>query len=333
MEEHLTSRLKKTTVKFWILLAYIVAALVWWFISLEKQSREMYQYQLNHLYSTVNKEQKPALYQQKLKKIKESYHSNTIKYGGEGIVFLGLILLGAVFVFRSMKQQKQVQEQQQNFMMAVTHELKTPIAASKLNLETLLRHFQNLSEQKQKKIIETALEETKRLDYLTNNILLSSQLDSKWYQLNREDLDFTALLNDRVAAFQQSFTDRSINSRIEAGIDIEGDPLLLQILINNLIENALKYSEKQEAIYITLRQTDEHTITLCVIDEGPGIPEEESKKIYTKFYRIGNEATRKKKGTGLGLYLCKKIARGHNADISMTNNQPKGSIFAINFNI
>jgi len=329
MEQKLKARLKKTTVKFWLLLIYIIAALVWWFISLEKQSKEMYSYQLTHLNATIDQEKQPVEYQAALKKIKEGYHSNTIKYGGEGVVFLGLIILGAMLVYRSMRQQKQVQEQQQNFMMAVTHELKTPIAISKLNLETLLKH-QNLDEQRQKKLIQTSLEETKRLDFLTNNILLSSQLEAKWYKINKEELDFSNLLKDRVADFSQRFSERTITSDIEPGIDLEGDSLLLEILINNLLENALKYSEKDDSVKVTLNRNEEEAI-IQVIDEGPGIPEEERKKIYSKFYRIGNEATRKKKGTGLGLYLCRKIAKDHNADISMTNNNPKGSIFAVRF--
>ena len=329
MEEKLKARLKRTTVKFWILLFYIVAALVWWFISLERQSKEMYNYQINHLNTTIDKEKDPVQYQAELKKTKEDYHSNAIKYGGEGIVFLGLIILGATFVYRSMRQQKQIQEQQQNFMMAVTHELKTPIAIAKLNLETLIRH-QKLDEQKQKKLIHASLEETKRLDFLTNNILVSSQLEGKWYKMNKEELDFSNLLEARVAEFIQRFPDRMIYSNIKEGIDIEGDPLLLEILVNNLLENALKYSEKDEPVKVTLVRNEED-ITLQVIDEGPGIAAEERKKIFSKFYRIGNEATRKKKGTGLGLYLCRKIAKDHNADILMTNNNVKGSIFAVRF--
>ena len=84
--------------------------------------------------------------------------------------------------------------------------------------------------------------------------------------------------------------------------------MLLQILINNLIENAIKYSSKDSLITAVLKKY-KSGIELRIIDEGPGIPDEEKKKIFTKFYRIGNEATRKKQGTGLGLYLCRIIAR------------------------
>ncbi|MFT4093569.1 MAG: ATP-binding protein [Niabella sp.] len=328
MEQHIKNRLKRTTVKFWLLLIYVIAALVWWFISLEKQSREMHVYQLNHLNTTIDKKKTPGLYASELKKIDEAFHRNNIKYAGEGVVFLGLILLGAAFVFRSMRQQILMQEQQQNFMMAVTHELKTPIAVSKLNLETILKH--HLDEQKTKKLIQTSLDETKRLDFLTNNILVSAQLENKGFKLNKEELDFSSLLADRVGEFRKRFPERIINAEIPEGIDLNGDPLLLQILINNLLENAVKYSEKDDAITVDLVK-ENGIIEMQVKDEGPGIPDEERKKIFSKFYRIGNEATRKKQGTGLGLYLCNKIAKDHNADILMTNNNPKGSIFAVKF--
>jgi K+-sensing histidine kinase KdpD len=117
---------------------------------------------------------------------------------------------------------------------------------------------------------------------------------------------------------------------IEPELDLKGDPLLLQILVNNLLENAHKYSPRDKSIQVRLYRT-ESLVVLEVIDEGPGIPESEKARVFDKFYRIGNESTRKTQGTGLGLYLCSKIARDHNADISVTNNHPTGSIFAVSF--
>jgi K+-sensing histidine kinase KdpD len=103
-------------------------------------------------------------------------------------------------------------------------------------------------------------------------------------------------------------------------------------MINNLLENAVKYSPKEKPVFCRLEKRKQ-SIILCVIDEGPGIPEHEKKKIFGKFYRIGSESTRTTQGTGLGLYLCRKIADDHNADITVTNNIPTGSIFTINFHV
>ncbi len=107
-------------------------------------------------------------------------------------------------------------------------------------------------------------------------------------------------------------------------------PLLLQMLINNLLENAVKYAPKDSPVTSLLQKEGTRTL-LRILDEGPGIPNEEKKRVFEKFYRIGNESTRKTQGTGLGLYLCSKIARAHNADISVTNNTPHGSNFAVIF--
>jgi signal transduction histidine kinase len=103
------------------------------------------------------------------------------------------------------------------------------------------------------------------------------------------------------------------------------------MLINNLIENAIKYSPKDKAISCTLKNSDDLKIRLSVSDEGEGIPDAEKVKIFERFYRIGNELTRKTHGTGLGLYLCKIICQYHNADISVTNNIPSGSNFIVTF--
>ncbi len=133
-----------------------------------------------------------------------------------------------------------------------------------------------------------------------------------------------------VQDFHNRFPERKMNSTIDEDIDVSGDALLLQILVNNLLDNAVKYAPKESAIYFSLHK-NANAVYIKVADEGPGIADEEKKKIFERFYRIGNEQVRKTKGTGLGLYLCKKIAADHNADISVTNNHPAGSIFTVHF--
>ena len=252
------------------------------------------------------------------------------QYIGEGATFLLLILLSAVFIYRAVRRELKLTRQQQNFMMAVTHELKTPIAVAKLNLETLQKH--KLDESRQQKLVQATLDEANRLSTLANNILVSAQLDDAGYKTSKEELDLSLLVTSSMQYFQRRFPDRKTTSTIEDSIDINGDALLLEILVNNLLENAVKYSPKEAAIACTLYKKGK-TVTLEVADEGPGIPEEEKKKIFDRFYRIGNEQVRKTKGTGLGLYLCKKIALDHNGDINVTNNNPAGSIFAVRFTI
>jgi two-component system, OmpR family, sensor histidine kinase CiaH len=321
-------RIRRATVIYWLLLFYIVAALVWWFISLQKQSYALAEFKLNQLNATIDSTVSPLLYHSEYDAIENIKRRTTVKHLSEGLFFLALIIVGAVFVFRSVRRQFKLQQQQQNFMMAVTHELKTPISVARLNLETMQKYA--LDPEKQKKLIRTTLEETSRLNFLTNNILISSQLEGGGYQFLKEELDLSDLLKDCIQDFRNRFPERTFTEQIESGADIKGDPLLLQILINNLLENAIKYSPKESPIYAKLRKHDT-MIELEIADEGPGIPDNEKKKIFSKFYRIGSEATRKTKGTGLGLYLCSKIAIDHNADISVTNNTPRGSSFVVRF--
>ena len=137
-------------------------------------------------------------------------------------------------------------------------------------------------------------------------------------------------MKDCILDFRKRFPDRTFIENIESGADVKGDALLLQMMINNLLENAVKYSPKETEITAILKKT-RSGIELQIVDEGPGIADREKKKVFLKFYRIGNEATRKTKGTGLGLYLCLKIARDHNSDILVTNHLPHGCNFAVIF--
>ena len=324
MPENVRGRLLRTTVLFWLTLVYIIAALVWWFISLNKQNDQMRDFEITNVAYHVDSTRTL----QAMNDIEEDHDRNRKKFLGEGAIFLLFTIAGAAFVIRSVRKQFRLQQQQQNFMMAVTHELKTPIAVARLNLETMQKY--SLDPEKQKKLIRTTLDETTRLNFLTNNILISSQLESRGYKVSREELDLSDLLKDCLLDFRNRFPERKIIGEITEDVTIKGDSLLLQILINNLLENAIKYTPRDGEIKAILEKHGEH-IDLQIQDQGPGIPESESKKIFNKFYRIGNESTRKKQGTGLGLYLCKKIARDHNGDISVTNHKGGGCNFVVRF--
>jgi two-component system sensor histidine kinase CiaH len=321
-------KLRRATILYWTLLIYIVAALVWWFITLETQNDMMRDLKISQLNSVVDRLSVPVLYNSELKKINKDHKKNKTKYVGEGTIFLLLICVGAVFVYRYVRRQFYMQQQQQNFMMAVTHELKTPISVLKLNLETMQKY--SLDAEKQKRLIGVMLKETSRLNFLTNNILVASQLEGGGYKFSKEELDLSDLLKDCIQDFRSRFPERIFESEIQQSADVKGDALLLQIMINNLLENAVKYSSKETPVLAVLTK-EKDSIQLQIIDEGPGIEEEEKKKVFSKFYRVGNEATRKTQGTGLGLYLCSKIAHDHNADISVTNNIPRGSKFTVIF--
>jgi len=322
--------LRRITIVYWLLLSYIIAALIWWFISLEKQNLQMREFNTRQLNATVDSLSSHELYSNELAKINDDYRRGNIKFISEGVTFFLLILVGAAFVYRAARRQFKFHRQQENFMMAVTHELKTPISVARLNLETLQKY--SLDPEKQKKLIRMTLAETERLNSLTNNILFSSQLEAERYKSDMEELDLSDLFKDCVHQFQNRYPERTFTTAIEIDMDIKGDIFLLQMLINNLLENAIKYSSKEKPITCALKKNNQ-TILMSIADEGEGIADEEKPKIFERFYRIGNELTRKTQGTGLGLYLSKIISQYHNADISVTNNIPAGSIFTVSFKI
>ena len=316
------NKLKLVSLIYWVFLTYMIAAFIWWYVSLEKQNNEIaaikfQSIQLNDP-SIAVKTQSIQDFQIRKKK----------QFIGEGLTFLILFLVGAIYVYRSLLKQLRYADQQQNFMMAVTHELKTPIAISHLNIETLLKR--ELDTPQQVKLLEATLKETKRLDNLSTNILLTSQLDMGKYEANKQLLDFSELLRQTIKSFQDRYPTRICNTVIEDNLHLQGEPLLIQLLINNLIDNAHKYAPISEPIYISLNLHD-NKIQLMVKDLGPGIEDSSKNKVFEKFYRIGDETTRSTKGSGLGLYLCKKITAFHNATIHLTNNLPTGSIFTVNF--
>lgn len=313
-------KLRLIFIIYWVLLAYILAALVWWFIALNRQNKQMTKYEIQQL------DRNAPGYEAESQKFQSLEKRKSAQYIGEGVTFFLLIVAGAVFVYRAVRRQLKQSQDQQHFMMALTHELKTPIAVAKLNLETMQKR--KLDEQQHQRLLQTALQETNRLNTLCNNMLLSSQIEAGGYRITDEETNFSELMSNCVYDFTNRFPQHRIASAIKEDLFVLGDRLLLQLLVNNLVDNAIKYSPKESLIRVELSEVG-HKIVLQVKDEGRGISDEEKKKIFNKFYRVGNAATKAAKGTGLGLYLSKKIARQHNANISVTDNKPTGSIFTI----
>lgn len=319
-----TGKIQVIYLIYWILLAYIIAALVFWFTALTKQNSQMTIFRLERLQPTsIN-------YHTEILKIEKEKKLKIAQYIGEGSTFLILILAGAVFVFRSVRRQLRQSEEQQSFLIAITHELKTPIAVTKLNLETLQKRKLEVSQQQ--KLIQNSLQEANRLNSLCNNLLLSSQLQSKVYEMIPEEMDLSKLTEETLADFYIRYPEREIHADVQENCILTGDSFLLSMVLNNLLDNAIKYTPKTAPVSLSLSKSGSHAI-VSVCDRGPGIEDAEKKKIFLKFYRTGNEATRRAKGTGLGLFLCKSILNAHKGTIDVKDNPAGiGSCFEINLN-
>ncbi len=304
---------------YWFLLAYILAALVFWYISLNKQNRELSYYRIDMV------DVKSPAYLNQINKIEIERRKKTSQYAGEGITFFLLIIAGAVFVFRLVRKQLNQSIQQRNFMLAITHELKTPIAVTKLNLETMQKR--KLDNEQQQKLINSTIQEANRLNALCNNMLLLSQIDSGGYIITKEDVNLKSLSEECVKDYSLRFPKRKIEMQSDEETMIVGDQLLLQLVINNLLDNAIKYSGNDDVVQLKILH-DGKFIKLQVIDEGNGISKEEQAKVFEKYYR---GAQRQTKGTGLGLYLSQKIINSHHSEIAVYNNTPHGCIFEVKF--
>lgn len=313
-------KLRYVFVIYWILLAYIITALIWWFIALNAQNHQMAEMKVQEANAVSTNASS------RINEIRDEERRKTTQYIGEGSIFFLLIVAGAVFVYRAVRKQLKLSQDQQNFLMALTHELKTPISVAMLNLETLQRR--KLDESQHTRLIQTTLQETNRLNALCNNMLLSWQIEAGGYNITMEETDLSELVANCVQDFITRNPDRKITQHIAQNIFVSGDRLLLQMVANNLIDNAVKYSPKDSEISIDLSERD-NKVCLTVMDEGKGIGADEKEKIFDKFYRTGNAATKAAKGTGLGLYLTKKIVKQHNGNISVTDHQPSGAIFTV----
>ncbi len=307
-----------------LLFVYIVAALIFWGISLENQNKSIYELEGMILKRTVDSVQHPALYETRIAELERRRTMGVKQYMGEGGTFLLVILVGAGVVWTSFRRSVRLSRQQNNFMLSVTHELKSPIAAMKLNLQTLEKH--NLDTEKRNLLIERCIKEANRLNDLCNNMLFASQIEGRQYVQSKETFNFSDLVEDSVMDYASRYPQR-FEEDIMPGCKINGDRIMLQMAINNLLENAVKYAPGKP-IQVKL-ELEGDQIQLQIKDEGPGIPDEEKKKIFNKFYRVGNEESRKAKGTGLGLYLTCKIISQHKGKINAKDNKPTGSIFEV----
>ncbi len=250
---------------------------------------------------------------------------------GEGLVFVVVLSFGAYNLHKSVNRERKLQEQKKNFLLSVTHELKSPLASIKLLLQTIQKR--DLTKAQILDFIDKSLLDIERLDDMVENMLLASKIDNSSYTFPKANFNLSVLVDSIVNRLQLTKCDGNqqiINAEIEPKIEITGDKFALTSVVTNLIENAVKYSKPCEAVNVKLFSKTGR-VHLQVADHGIGIADEEKSRIFDKFYRVGNEDTRNTKGTGLGLYIVKQVLDKHEASIRVKDNRPAGSIFEVVF--
>jgi K+-sensing histidine kinase KdpD len=292
---------RQTAIFFYLLGIYVVLQFAWW------------GYHLIELTEGLKKEPNEV-------------SKRVVMIIGEGLVFFVILLFGLWKIRSSIKRELQLSQRLTNFLLSVTHELKTPLAANKLYLQTIQKR--NLDEEKRANLLEKAVQENIRLELMIDNILNASRLENNALKPHKEKVDLSVLMNQLIDRFHKRHQIDFIIRNIKEGINAELDIFFFETIANNLIENAVKYAGSNANVEVYLKQ-ENTMVSFGVKDSGPGIPKNERQEMFKKFYRIGNEETRMQKGSGLGLFIVAELVRIHKGKILYKENSPVGANFEI----
>ena len=315
----------------YLVIFYMLLAFSWWTVLLHTKNRDAFLaknelLKLSLIAKNEIKNEEEFLKNSFHIELRDAYKRQEWMILGEASVFVLSLLIGIVFINRGYHKEILAAKQSSNFLLSITHELKSPIASIRLGFETLQR--KKLSEEQSHVLLKNGINDTDRLNNLVSDLLLSARLEST-YQLNTELFSLEILIEECVQLLKQKFPTAILKvNLIQEMPEILADYSAIRSVIINLLENAVKYSDSVPEINIGLTSNNERC-NIEISDNGIGIDQSERKKIFEKFYRVGNEDQRKTKGTGLGLYIVDQIVRAHNGTITVSSNQPKGTIFNV----
>ncbi|HEV2961284.1 MAG TPA: HAMP domain-containing sensor histidine kinase [Candidatus Angelobacter sp.] len=240
------------------------------------------------------------------------------------------VVLNTIFLVREVRRN----EQQDSFLNAVTHELKTPITSIRLYLQTLERR--PIEESQRRDFYRIMLEDTDRLLGTVEQVLKAGEVRNGRAKKNWREVDLSAMVHDslELARLRHSLGGHALRFGKEppADITVMGNPEELRTAIANLVENAVKYSGSEPEIIVDVTIPDIDSVVVRVHDNGIGIPRAEMKRIFKRFYRVRNRATEQVKGTGLGLFIVRSIVRRHGGEVSAeSEGEGRGSTFIVRF--
>jgi len=304
---------------FYLLVGYIFIQFAWWGYHLIELNEEIYE--LKIALAKANIEESTS------QDLADKLSGRKAMVLGEGAVFLILLIIGAYTTRRAFLREVELSNQQKNFLMSVSHELKSPLAAIKLNMQTLLKH--DIDRSKSEELLTATSKDTDRLVGLVDNIMVATDIESGDFPLKVEKLNFSKLITESLESMN-SRNARQVEIFIEPELYVQGDKDAMVSICSNLVENAFKYSDGDGSVSVSILGEDGF-VCLTVTDCGMGIAAKDQQQIFKKFFRAGDEATRNTKGTGLGLFIAQHLTEKQNGTISVRSNVPKGSIFEVRF--
>lgn len=304
---------------------YMLLALIWWAILLSRSNQQLYDYKALMYSNGLGGVPMDHTVIYKHPGLLAEFQSKRKMIIGEGVVFGLSLMLGMYLIQKAYINQLKNIRNQKNFMLSVSHELKTPITAINLLSETLVKR--DLNQAKVKELSNDILSEGIRLEKLVSNILLATRLENP-VGLRYEKTTVNAMLEGIVRSASHSWPEASITlkSSLANETAMDADPDAMSSVFSNLIDNAVKYSEEPPSVEISAAMSGD-SVEFAVADNGLGIPQEEKAHVTRLFYRIGPEETRKTKGTGIGLYIVNRLINAHAGKLVILDNMPKGSVF------
>jgi len=235
-----------------------------------------------------------------------------------GVILFGAIILGLILNTAYLVREIRLNEQHNSFINAVTHELKTPIASIRLYLETLQRR--ELEEARRQEFYGLMLKDADRLLGTVDQVLKAGEADHKRGALNRMEIDFGSLAGECVelARTRHHLAEGALSMQAPPNgnaIKVQGDPGELRTALSNILDNAIKYSGGNVDVRVQIETPDDKRVVLRVRDQGIGIPADELKRIFKRFHRVRGRSAARVKGTGLGLFIVRAIARAHGGKV------------------
>jgi two-component system phosphate regulon sensor histidine kinase PhoR len=238
--------------------------------------------------------------------------------------FLGVMLAASVaLVVRSLHREVALHRQQRNFLSAVTHELKSPIASARLYVESLL--LGRAEGEKRERYMRHALEDLDRLRVLVEDLLTSAQLASTGPIVHPERIDLARYAEGELPRLvrEESREKAELSLRTQGPVPVDVDGKALETMLRNLISNAVKYAGDDPRLEIEVGRDDSQAL-LRVRDHGRGLAGADAERIFDPFVRGGDENVRTRPGAGLGLYIVRELARAHQGDVRALDAQSGG---------
>lgn len=348
------SSVRRAQIAFLVVLAISAGQVLWWLIDqslfarrVHDRWKELYEADVTAAISLLERGARQESIQQlfphlevsleeviiaprALAELAEERRSHLNQYAWEGAFFLIVIFTGMGVILRAVRRDARLRRWQTNFLAAVSHELKSPLASLQLAAETL--EIRESDPEHRRRLVTRILADADRLATMVAKVLDTERLDQRHVPLKRQRLSLAEAVAEALAEHELRAREARVEVRVEVPeqLAIEADPVGVRTVLRNLLDNALKATRDDGGHVLVRARETPAGVRLDVTDDGVGFAPEEASHLFDKFYRVGDELRRTRPGTGLGLYLTRRFVELEGGKISARSDGPGlGAIFTV----